>query len=111
MIYASTKFEVASSNCLGEDTITRNVTDGRTTDLLWYDFNIPYFSNEKAGIITLFPVNGNVKVRFRVSNSLDPDQDHGPSVLIWMELLAKVISRQQKSFLERKEFISFVLQN
>ena len=35
-IYASTKFEVATSNCLGEDTITRNVTDrqmdGRRTD-------------------------------------------------------------------------------
>ena len=30
MIYASTKFEVATSNGLGEDTITRNVTDGRT---------------------------------------------------------------------------------
>ena len=30
VIYASTKFEVAMSNGLGEDTITRNVTDGRT---------------------------------------------------------------------------------
>ena len=30
VIYASTKFEVATSNGLGEDTITRNVTDGRT---------------------------------------------------------------------------------
>ena len=29
VIYASTKFEVATSNGLGEDTITRNVTDGR----------------------------------------------------------------------------------
>ena len=39
-MYASTKFEVATSNSLGEDTITRNVTDGRTdertTDRLWY---------------------------------------------------------------------------
>ena len=58
VIYASTKFEVATSNGLGEDTITRNVTDGRTdrqtdarTDRLWYEINIPYFSNEKAGII------------------------------------------------------------
>ena len=30
VIYASTKFEVATSNGLGEDTITRNVTDRRT---------------------------------------------------------------------------------
>ena len=37
VIYASTKFEVAMSNGLGKDTITRNVqrdgrTDGRRTD-------------------------------------------------------------------------------
>ena len=58
VIYASTKFEVATSNSLGEDTITRNVTDrrtdrrtdGRTTDRLWYEIYIPFFSNEKAGI-------------------------------------------------------------
>ena len=54
VIYPSTKFEVALSNGLGEDTITRNVTDGqthgRTTDRLWYEINISYFSNEKAGI-------------------------------------------------------------
>ena len=58
VICASTKFEVATSNNLGGDTITRNVTDGRTdartdrrtTDRLWYEINIPYFSNEKAGI-------------------------------------------------------------
>ena len=30
VIYASTKFEVTTSNGLGEDTITRNVTDGPT---------------------------------------------------------------------------------
>ena len=62
VIYASTKFEVATSNGLGEDTITRNVTDGRTdartdgqTDdgPTWYEINIPYFSNEKAGIMIL----------------------------------------------------------
>ena len=55
VIYAPTKFENAMSNGLGEDTITRNVTDrrtdGRTTDRLWYEINIPYFSYEKAGII------------------------------------------------------------
>ena len=57
VIYAPTKFEVAMSNGLEEDTITRNVTDGRTdgqmhgrTDRLWYEINIPYFSYEKAGI-------------------------------------------------------------
>ena len=65
VIYAPTKFEVAASNHLGEDTITRNVTDGRTdrrtdgqtdgrtTDRLWYEINIPYFSYEKAGIISI----------------------------------------------------------
>ena len=56
VIYAPTKFEVATSNRLGEDTITRNVADrqtqGRTTDRLWYEINIPYFSYEEAGIIT-----------------------------------------------------------
>ena len=30
VIYAPTKFEVATSNRLGEDTITKNVTDGQT---------------------------------------------------------------------------------
>ena len=57
VIYAPTKFEVGTSNGLGEDTITRNVTDrqtdGRTTDRLWYEINIPYFSYEKAGITKL----------------------------------------------------------
>ena len=57
VIYAPTKFEVATCNGLGEDTITRNVTDGqtdgRTTDRLWYEINIPYFSYEKAGIKNL----------------------------------------------------------
>ena len=59
MIYPPIMFEVATSNGLGEDTITRNVTDrrtdgqthGQTTDRLWYEINIPYFSYEKAGII------------------------------------------------------------
>ena len=59
VIYAPTKFQGATSNGLGEDTITRNVTDGRTdrqthgrtTDRLWNEINIPYFSYEKAGII------------------------------------------------------------
>ena len=32
--YSTTKFEVATSNGLGGDTFTRNVTDGQTTDHL-----------------------------------------------------------------------------
>ena len=48
--YASTKFEVGTFYSLGEDTITRNVTDRRTYRL-WYEINIPYLSNEKAGRI------------------------------------------------------------
>ena len=54
VIYAPTKFEAATSNGLGEEKNTRNVTygrtDRRTTDRLWYEINIPYFSYEKAGI-------------------------------------------------------------
>ena len=30
--YPGTKFEVVTSNGLGDDKFTRNVTDGRTTD-------------------------------------------------------------------------------
>ena len=69
VIYAPTKFQVATSNSFGEDTITRNVTDGRTvrqtdartdgptTDRLWYEINIPYFSYEKAGIIIIITIS------------------------------------------------------
>ena len=62
MIYASAKFKVAGSNGLGEDTITRNVTDGQTDGLMYRRTDdeptlvrnyIPYFSNEKAGITIL----------------------------------------------------------
>ena len=53
VIYPPTTFEVATSNGLGEDTITRKVTDGRTTDRLRYEINIPYFSYEQAGIKTI----------------------------------------------------------
>ena len=51
VIYASAKFEVATTKGLREDTTTRNVTDrqmDRRTD--WYEINIPYFSYKKAGI-------------------------------------------------------------
>ena len=55
MTYLGTKFEVAVSNGLGGDAFTRNVldarmdrqTDRRTTDRLWYEINIPFFSKEK----------------------------------------------------------------
>ena len=54
--YSATKFEVATSNCLGGDTFTRNVTDAHThrctdrpmTDRLWYKIDIPFFSKEKS---------------------------------------------------------------
>ena len=54
MIFASTKFEVATSNLKSDgrtDGRTHVRSDGRTTDRLWYEIYIPYFSNEKAGII------------------------------------------------------------
>ena len=41
--YLGTKFKVAVSNGLGRDEFTRNVTDRRTTDRLWYKINIPFF--------------------------------------------------------------------
>ena len=62
MTYSTTKFEIATSYGLGGDTFTRNVadgrthgrtdsvhTDGRTTDRLWHEINIPFFSREKSG--------------------------------------------------------------
>ena len=51
--YLATKFEVTTSNGLEGDTFTRNVMHGRTyrrtTDRLWYEINIPFFSKEKSG--------------------------------------------------------------
>ena len=63
MTYSPTKFEVATSNGLGGDTFTRNVTDGRThgqtdgrTDGRRTDFDTkliyPFFLKKKAGITT-----------------------------------------------------------
>ena len=46
MTYLGTKFEVATSNDLGGDTFTRNVTDGRTdfgTKLIF-----PFFLKKKS---------------------------------------------------------------
>ena len=61
MTYSTTKFEVATSNGLGGDTFTRNVTDGRTdgqTDGRRTDFDTkliyPFFLKKKAGIINFY---------------------------------------------------------
>ena len=57
MTYLTTRFEVATSNGLGGDTFTRNVTDGgtdRQTDGRRTDFDTksiyPFFLKKKAGI-------------------------------------------------------------
>ena len=47
MPYSATKFEVATSNSLGKNTFTRNVTDGQQTD--FGTKLIPFFSKEKSG--------------------------------------------------------------
>ena len=39
------------------DRQTDRCTDGRTTDRLWYEINIPYFSYEKAGIIIIITIS------------------------------------------------------
>ena len=50
--------KVAMSKSLGGDAFTRNLMDDaqtdrqrdrRTTDRLWYEVNIPFFSKEKSG--------------------------------------------------------------
>ena len=58
MTYAATKFEVATSNGLGRDTFTRNLTDGRT-DERWTDFGttliyIDIINNKYVYIISCF---------------------------------------------------------
>ena len=53
MSYSATKFEVTTSNGLEEGTVTRNVTDGRTPDRLWYEINILFFLR-KNGYITMW---------------------------------------------------------
>ena len=45
----ATKFEFATSNCLGGDTFTKNVTDAQTEDRLWYKINMPFFLKKKSG--------------------------------------------------------------
>ena len=73
MTYSPTKFEVATSNGLGGDAFTRNVTDGRThgrtdrrtdgrTDGRRTDFDTkliyPFFLKKKAGIIIQWNCQG-----------------------------------------------------
>ena len=57
VIYASAKFEGATTNDLGEDTITRNMMDGQTyrqtKDRLWYEINTPYFFLQKIAIFNM----------------------------------------------------------
>ena len=53
--FLATKFEVATSNGSGGYAFTRNGrthgwTDGRMTDRLWYEINIPFFLKKIAGI-------------------------------------------------------------
>ena len=60
MTCLSTKFEVATSNGLGGDIFKRNAMDTHThrrtdrqrdrgtMDKLWYEINIPFFSNEMS---------------------------------------------------------------
>ena len=45
--YAPVKFEIAESNDLRRDAFARNMTDGWTTDLLWYEIYIHAFLNKK----------------------------------------------------------------
>ena len=60
LTYLPTKFEVATSNGLGGDTFTRNVTDGRTHGQMYgrrtdFDTKLIYsFSKEKAVITNYF---------------------------------------------------------
>ena len=51
VIYTSTKFEVATSNGLEDIQLQETWRRDGGTFWLWYEINIPYFSNEKAGII------------------------------------------------------------
>ena len=51
--------------------------------------------------------NNSFKNTIRMSNGLDPDQDKVQSVLIAVQIVAKVISRRQKSPLARKELYNF----
>ena len=53
--------------CLGGDTFTRNMTDGRTTGRLWYETNVPIFLKKKN-------VYNNTDTYYSLENYVDPDQ-------------------------------------
>ena len=76
--YSTTKFEGATSNGLGGDTFTRNVTDGRRTG---FDTKLiyPFFLKEKRGYklcTTLLPIfiQSNLINLDKGSNSKDQDE-------------------------------------
>ena len=52
-LYTMWPIHLQSLKLLRRDTFTRNLTDGRTdrrtTDRLWHEINIPFFSKEKSG--------------------------------------------------------------
>ena len=84
MIYSTTKFEVVTSNGLGGDTFTRNVTDVRTdgqTDGRRTDFDTkliyPFFLKKKAGIkmpvVVLYLRNKETQQTLRVIVSIQYD--------------------------------------
>ena len=78
MTYSTTKFKVATSNGLGGDTFTRNVTDGRThgrtdgrtdgrtnfdTKLIY-----PFFLKKKAGLTM------NLSISLNLTEKMDDGQ-------------------------------------
>ena len=93
VIYASTKFEVATSNGLEGDTITRNVTDGRTdrqtdgqthrrTDGRRTDFGTkliyPIFLTKKR-VKKIYPLQGLVEIMVQ-HRSKEMRQSHDTSI-------------------------------
>ena len=89
MTYSTTKFKVATSNGLGGDTFTRNVTDGRTdgrtdgqTDGRRTDFDTkliyPFFLKKKAGIKTCVkrPLSKRQKIGFQDQLLLNAGQKY-----------------------------------
>ena len=82
MTYSPTKFGVATSNGLGGDTFTRNVTDGRThgrtdgqtdgrtTDGRRTDFDTkliyPFFLKKKAGITMVQAIKNSEIIRLKL---------------------------------------------
>ena len=87
--------------------MTDGQTDGRTTDRLWYEINIPYFSYEKAGIkITIscpFSCNSIIKFHSKKSGSdnmtmLYPNLCNNEVCYKWTALYMYSHLRNRKSF-------------